>query len=201
MSRKTFEERYGSKSNRASVINYSFIQDVKYPDPHTSDFSGSATCIHMIQSGSNAYRCSEDYHYCYGPNKCPYTYTPFRAYSMKTAIPVVEPVVPELPVIPLPVKEVQPEPPKPVVSHTTTVSKHPLYRKWSEYYRACYDPEHPKYPKFGGAGITLYEGWHDPQIFIDAFPEYRQGAYQRFVILRPYTPIEPGNLVLRSKNT
>jgi hypothetical protein len=43
---------------------------------------------------------------------------------------------------------------------------HPLYDTWSTMMRRCYSPKNPKYNRYGGRGIGVYEPWHDVAAFV-----------------------------------
>lgn len=46
-------------------------------------------------------------------------------------------------------------------------SKHPHYKRWAGIMQRCYNPNHPRFARYGGRGITMHEPWHDPAAFCD----------------------------------
>lgn len=40
-------------------------------------------------------------------------------------------------------------------------SKHPLYQRWANWMRWCYDPNDVKYRLYGGRGARVAKSWHD----------------------------------------
>ena len=42
-----------------------------------------------------------------------------------------------------------------------------MYNRWRTMLHRCEDPKHPKYPIYGGRGITVCRQWHDPHKFFD----------------------------------
>jgi hypothetical protein len=42
-----------------------------------------------------------------------------------------------------------------------TSSIKPLYSTWSNMIQRCCNPKHPKYPRYGGRGITVCTEWKD----------------------------------------
>lgn len=47
------------------------------------------------------------------------------------------------------------------------LSKHPLYRRWQDIKRRCYDPNFRPYPYYGGVGVTMCQEWlGHPERFI-----------------------------------
>jgi hypothetical protein len=49
---------------------------------------------------------------------------------------------------------------------THGMSRHPLYGTWNAMMTRCYDSKHPSFRRYGARGITVYEPWHDPRVFI-----------------------------------
>ena len=47
----------------------------------------------------------------------------------------------------------------------------PTYFSWSNMLRRCENPDHPRYPDWGGRGITVCERWHDYAAFRDDMGE------------------------------
>jgi hypothetical protein len=45
-------------------------------------------------------------------------------------------------------------------------NQHPLYDTWAEMHRRCRDPRRPKYPGYGGRGITVDSRWDDFKNFL-----------------------------------
>jgi len=43
---------------------------------------------------------------------------------------------------------------------THGLSKHPLYTTWVGMHRRCYDEADDSYPRYGGRGIRVCDGWH-----------------------------------------
>lgn len=53
--------------------------------------------------------------------------------------------------------------------YTTKGSKRPgFYNSWQNMKARCFDRKHPKYPRYGGRGVKVYEGW----LGIDGFSEW-----------------------------
>lgn len=48
-------------------------------------------------------------------------------------------------------------------------NQHALYGTWAEMRRRCNDPRRPKYPHYGGRGITVCDRWDDPSTGFEAF--------------------------------
>lgn len=47
-------------------------------------------------------------------------------------------------------------------------SKHPLYIKWAQMIKRCYDPSDPHFDRYGGRGITVCDEWKEgPTKFIE----------------------------------
>ena len=44
-------------------------------------------------------------------------------------------------------------------TNTHGLSKDPLYQRWSDMKRRCFNPKNKRYPKYGGRGITVCEEW------------------------------------------
>lgn len=51
-------------------------------------------------------------------------------------------------------------PPKPRHGHTTGGSLSPTYSSWANMLKRCRAPANPKFPLYGGRGITVCERWH-----------------------------------------
>lgn len=49
---------------------------------------------------------------------------------------------------------------------THECSKHKLYSRWQGMMIRCYNPDNPKYPRYGGRGIKVCKRWHNPKNFI-----------------------------------
>ena len=45
---------------------------------------------------------------------------------------------------------------------TNGLSKHPLYKTWSDMIQRCYNKNNNTYPKYGGRGIRVCKRWKDP---------------------------------------
>ena len=50
-------------------------------------------------------------------------------------------------------------------------NQHPLYDRWAEMIRRCTDPKRPKYPLYGGRGITVCDRWSSPESGFKSFVE------------------------------
>lgn len=46
-------------------------------------------------------------------------------------------------------------------THGLSGGKHPLYGVWKELRRRCTSPNHPRYPDYGGRGITVCDEWNN----------------------------------------
>jgi hypothetical protein len=57
----------------------------------------------------------------------------------------------------------------------------PLYERWRNMKRRCHDPKQPKYPQYGGRGITVCDEWKGNY---EAFRQWALSAgYKRSLIL------------------
>lgn len=55
----------------------------------------------------------------------------------------------------------------PRIRHKTHgLSKHPSYFRWCNAVNRCTNPNHRAYPNYGGRGISIYESWLDPSVFL-----------------------------------
>jgi len=69
-------------------------------------------------------------------------------------------------------------------------SAHPLYNRWLNMHKRCYDPSHNRYYRYGARGITVCERWHDFSLYLeDVAPTYREGlTLDRIDNDGPYNP-------------
>lgn len=49
--------------------------------------------------------------------------------------------------------------------HALAANRHTSYICWANMRQRCENPKHPKYPHYGGRGITVCERWRDYQNF------------------------------------
>jgi DNA-binding CsgD family transcriptional regulator len=55
-------------------------------------------------------------------------------------------------------------------------SAHPLYVRWVNMHKRCYDPASNRYYRYGARGITVCDRWHDFEMYLeDVLPTYREG--------------------------
>ena len=47
------------------------------------------------------------------------------------------------------------------------LSRHEHFPRWRNMIQRCENPDNPKYPRYGGRGITVCDAWHDVRNFID----------------------------------
>jgi hypothetical protein len=52
-------------------------------------------------------------------------------------------------------------------STTHALSGHPLYQKWKSMIQRCENPNWSQFKDWGGRGIKVCDGWHDPAVFIE----------------------------------
>lgn len=50
--------------------------------------------------------------------------------------------------------------------HFHGLSGHPLYSRWEEMMRRCYNKNYRRYKDYGGRGIAVSARWHDPAVYI-----------------------------------
>lgn len=54
--------------------------------------------------------------------------------------------------------------------------KHPIYRRWFDMMRRCYDPRRADYQNYGARGVTVCARWHKVNYFIeDMAPTFKEG--------------------------
>jgi hypothetical protein len=68
---------------------------------------------------------------------------------------------------------------KPQLRHGHTKGGHGsiTYRSWAAIKKRCLDPNHYKFPRYGGRGITVCERWHDFRNFLADMGERPSKAY------------------------
>lgn len=49
---------------------------------------------------------------------------------------------------------------------TGSASRHPLFLRWREMKKRCYQPTRPGYKYYGAIGITVCQRWHDFGLFV-----------------------------------
>lgn len=74
--------------------------------------------------------------------------------------------------------------------------RHPLYVRWVNIKQRCHNPNHPRFPDYGGRGILLHPAWHDfTQFWLDlGHPpgeNWAEYSIDRIDVNRGY---EPGNV-------
>jgi hypothetical protein len=86
------------------------------------------------------------------------------------------------------------------------MSSHPLYQIWCGMMARCYNENGRSFKYYGALGVTVYEPWHDPRVFIadiEAKIGQRPDDGQRMSNGRPWYSIdrinvfgnyEPGNV-------
>jgi len=47
-----------------------------------------------------------------------------------------------------------------------TWTHHPEYNRWQNMLKRCQKSWHPKFPEYGGRGISVCEAWHDFEVFL-----------------------------------
>lgn len=52
---------------------------------------------------------------------------------------------------------------------------HPLYKNWWHIIDRCENPKNHSYERYGGAGITVCDRWHDINLFIEDMGEKPKG--------------------------
>lgn len=61
-------------------------------------------------------------------------------------------------------------------NRTHSLSKHAVYRAWSDMRSRCNKPAHKWYPSYGGRGIRVCERWESSELFIaDMLPSWKPG--------------------------
>lgn len=53
------------------------------------------------------------------------------------------------------------------LKRTHGLYNHPLYSRWLGMRSRCSNPNHHKYPNYGGRGITVSESWNNFQTFVE----------------------------------
>lgn len=70
------------------------------------------------------------------------------------------------------------------------LSRHPLYRVWSNMMRRCTDPRDKAYPDYGARGIFVAPEWLDPEVFIsDMDPRPSGSTLERRDNYGPYSKV------------
>lgn len=49
---------------------------------------------------------------------------------------------------------------------THGLTKFGAYRNWADMMKRCYNQECKDYESYGKVGVTVFESWHDPKVFI-----------------------------------
>ena len=45
-------------------------------------------------------------------------------------------------------------------------TEHPLYPTWKNMRQRCFSSSHPKFPRYGGRGISICDRWNDFSLFV-----------------------------------
>lgn len=88
----------------------------------------------------------------------------------------------------------------------------PAYSVWSCMIGRCYNPHAKEYPRYGAAGVSVCEGWHNFQVFAEFFyKNWQEGLQLEKDILQPgnkqycpefcrFVPCYLNNLLVHQKN-
>lgn len=62
-----------------------------------------------------------------------------------------------------------------ILNQTHGLSNHPLYSRWLGMKQRCNNPNHHKYPNYGGRGITVIKDWYNFENFLRDMGECPEG--------------------------